>query len=53
MRSAASASSPVVGLCCGDHRLAHRDVSGGGQWDKVYDVNTGVSGWISHGYWSW
>ncbi|GAA3048648.1 hypothetical protein GCM10020000_31230 [Streptomyces olivoverticillatus] len=43
----------MVGLCYSDHRLAHRDVSADGQWDKIYDVNTGTSGWISHGYWSW
>ncbi|MCF3105946.1 hypothetical protein IPZ58_30865 [Streptomyces roseoverticillatus] len=53
IRAAASTSSSAVGLCYSDHRLAHRDVSGDGQWDKVYDVNTGASGWISHGYWSW
>ncbi|MGK5731962.1 hypothetical protein D7231_03995 [Streptomyces klenkii] len=53
IRAAASTSSSVVGLCYSNHRLAHRDVSGDGQWDKVYDVNTGASGWISHGYWSW
>lgn len=53
IRAAASTSSSVVGLCYSDHRLAHRDVSSDGQWDKIYDVDTGASGWISHGYWSW
>ncbi|WP_186319369.1 hypothetical protein [Streptomyces sp. SAJ15] len=53
IRAAASASSGVLGLCYRDHRLAHRDVSADGQWDKVHDGDTGVSGWIAHGYWRW
>ncbi|KPC61162.1 SH3 domain-containing protein [Streptomyces chattanoogensis] len=53
IRSTPSTSGAVLGLCYTGERLAHRDVSSDGQWDKVYDVDSGVSGWISHGYFSW
>ncbi len=53
IRATPSTSGAVLGLCYRGDRLAHRDVSGDGQWDRVYDVDSGVSGWMSHGYYSW
>ncbi|MEU8971821.1 hypothetical protein AB0D11_21550 [Streptomyces monashensis] len=43
----------MLGLCHTGERLAHRDVSGDGRWDLVHDVDSGVSGWMSHGYYGW
>ncbi|MGW1197284.1 SH3 domain-containing protein [Streptomyces sp. NPDC002536] len=51
IRAAASTDASVVGLCYSDHRLGLRDESG--DWVKVYDFDTDVSGWMSRSYWSW
>jgi len=53
IRAAANTSSTILGLCYPSHQLAHRDVSADGNWDKVIDTTTGITGWMSHQYWAW
>ncbi|MFI9719954.1 SH3 domain-containing protein [Streptomyces sp. NPDC052396] len=51
LRSEPSTNGAVLGQCDPGERLGARDESG--SWIKVYDFDSGVTGWMSKQYYAW